>query len=149
MLKAWLVKRYKVRIPNLKSTIRQPPVKTQLKLISVITYRLVSNNLIQDPLRPKVGCLDVPFKNFVVLAHFHSTAEKLSLRMKRIMISRRRKYQLNPHPHNLDSWISTIAACAIMINMRDIIRIIKLRRKRRARPLETGLVILMIILKTS
>jgi hypothetical protein len=42
----------------------------------------------QDPLRPKVGWLDIPFKNFMLLAHFN-LMEKPSMQKKKSMIVKR------------------------------------------------------------
>jgi hypothetical protein len=42
----------------------------------------------QDPLRPKEGWLDIPLKNFMLLAHFN-LMEKPSLQKKKSMIVKR------------------------------------------------------------
>ena len=55
--------------------------------ISIITTLLASFKLMQDPLRPKEACLDIPFKNFVLLAHF-KLMEKPSLLKKSIIVKR-------------------------------------------------------------
>ena len=76
----------------------------------------------QDPLKPKERWLDIPFKNFMLLAHFN-LMEKPSLQKKKSMIVKRwSKNHLNPPPRLVESQKQMIAACAIMIIIKGMIK---------------------------